>query len=117
MLLVAVPRADVMGLWSSRRNEFMEARKERRIGEHREANQRSGEGRRIDKGRRTWNRRHRARGGMIDGGKLDRRGAHPSFFGTLGFPVLRGVRRMGSTRRSGVMRRSSIRRCVDRRAP
>ena len=95
----------------------MEAVDRRRIGERRKADQHSGEGRRINERRSIWNRRHDARGEMTDGGRLDRRGAHPSLFATLGFRLLRGVRRMGSARRSGAMRRSFARRCVDRRSP
>ncbi len=92
----------------------MEAREKRRIGERREADQHSSEGRRIDEERRIWNRRDGARGEEADGRRLDRRGAHPSFFATLGFRLLRGVRRMGSARRIGAARRSYMRRCVDR---
>jgi hypothetical protein len=94
----------------------MEARDERRIRERRGAEHRSGEGRRNNEGRRIWTRRHGVRGGMTDGGKFDRRGAHPSLFATLAFPVSREPRRMDSVRRSGVMRRSFVRRCADRRA-
>jgi len=94
----------------------MEAHDERRIMERREAARHGGEGRRIDKERRSWGRRHSAGEGMTDGGKFDRRGAHPSLFATLGLPPLRGVR---SPQRSGVVRRSFVRRsfarrCVDR---
>ena len=94
----------------------MEARDDRRIGERRKADQHSSEGRPIDKRRLFWNRRHGARGEMTDGARLDRRGAHPSLFATLGFRLLRGVRRMDSARRSDVVRRSLIRRWVDRPA-
>ena len=95
----------------------MEARDERRIGERREVDQHSAEGRRIHEVRRTWERRHGSRGGWTDGGKFDRRGAYPSLFEALGFTLLRGVRRMGPPRRSAEVRRSSIRRYVDRQAP
>jgi len=95
----------------------MELRENRRIGQRREADQRSGEGRRIDKTRRTWNRRHRAQGDMTDGSEFDRRGARPSLFAMLGFTLVRGVRRKGPSRRSGVARRSFMRRHVERRAP
>ena len=40
----------------------MEAWDKRRTGERREADQHNGEGRRIDKARRIWNRRHGERG-------------------------------------------------------
>ena len=92
----------------------MKARERRGMGERREADQHRSEGRRIDVERRIWNRRDGARGEVADGRRLDRRGAHPSFFATLGFRLLRGVRRMGSVRRSGAGRRSYMRRCVDR---
>ena len=95
----------------------METRDKRRIGERRKADQRSREGRRIDKVRRAWNRRDRARGEVTGGGRLDRRGEHPSLFATLGFRLLRGVRRMDSARRNDVVRRVFMRRCLDRRAP
>jgi len=95
----------------------MEARDDRRIGERRKADQHSSEGRRIDKRRLFWNRRHGARGEMTDGARLDRRGAHPSLFATLGFRLLRGVRRMDSDRRTDVVRRSFMRRSFDRQVP
>lgn len=95
----------------------MEVRDQRRIGDRREVDQNSGEGRRIRQGRRTWDRRYDSRAGWTDGSKFDRRGAHPSLFAVLGFPVSRGVRRRGPPRRGGEVRRSSIRRYVDRRAP
>ena len=90
----------------------METRDRREIGKRREADQHSGEGRRIEKERRIWSRRNGARGEMADGGSFDRRGEHPSLFAKLGFRLLRGVRRMDSARRSEV-----VRRYVDRRAP
>ena len=97
----------------------MEAPDQRRIAERREADQRGGEGRRIDNARRNRKRRQDAgrgmAGGMADGDKFDRRGAHPSLFASLGYTLLRGVRRIGSARRSIVARRSSMRRGVDRR--
>ena len=97
----------------------MEVRDKRRIAERREADQRSGECRRIDKARRNRKRRQDAgrgmAGGMADGDKFDRRGAHPSLFASLGYTLLRGVRRIGSARRRIVARRSSMRRGVDRR--
>ena len=94
----------------------MEAQKRRRIGERREADQHSGEGRRIDKARRIGNRRRGQGEGeeLTDRDKYDRRGAHPSFYAGLGFSLLRGVRRLGPVRRSDVVRRSNIRRRVDR---
>ncbi len=91
----------------------MEVPDGRRIGERREADQRSGEERRIDKKRRIWSRRFRARE-TTDEGRYDRRGGLTSLFAVIGFPLLRGVRRMGSARRSGAVRRSFIRRWVDR---
>ena len=94
----------------------MELPDNRRIGERREADQRIGEGRRIDTARRTRSRRHGALGEPTDGDEFDRRGAHPSLFATLGFTLVRGIRRKGSPRRSGVVRRSFMRRRVDRRA-
>ena len=93
----------------------MEAQDQRRITERREADQRGGEGRRIDKARRNRKRRQDAGRGMADGDKFDRRGAHPSLFASLGYTLLRGVRRIGSARRNIVARRSSMRRGVDRR--
>ena len=54
---------------------------------------------------------------MTDGGRFDRRGEHPSLFATLGFRLLRGVRRMDSDRRSDVVRRSFMRRSLDRQVP
>ncbi len=95
----------------------MEARDKRRIWERRKADQHSDEGRRIDKRRRIWKRRHDARGEMTDGGRLDRRGEHPSLFATLGFRLLRGVRRMDSDRRTDVVRRAFMRRSLDRQVP
>ncbi len=98
----------------------MEAQNTRRIRERREAELHSGEGRRIDKARRLGDRRRGQGGGegegeeLTDRDKYDRRGAHPSLFATLGFSLLRGVRRLGSARRSDVVRRSNIRRRVDR---
>ncbi len=98
----------------------MEAPDQRRIAERREADQRSGECRRIDNTRRNQKRRQDAgrgmAGGMADGDKFDRRGAHPSLFASLGYTLLRGVRRIGSARRRIIARRSSMRRGVDRRA-
>ncbi len=98
----------------------METPDQRRIAERREADQRSGDCRRIDNTRRNQKRRQVAgrgmAGGMADGAKFDRRGAHPSLFATLGYTLLRGVRRIGSARRSIIARRSSMRRGVDRRA-
>ena len=97
----------------------METPDHRRIAERREADQRNGEGRRIDKARRNRKRRQDAgrgmAGGMADGDEFDRRGAHPSLFATLGYTLLRGVRRIGSARRRIIARRSSMRRGVDRR--
>ena len=95
----------------------MEAQDKRRIWERRKADQHSDEGRRIDQRRRIWKRRHGAREEMTDGGRLDRRGEYPSLFATLGYRLLRGVRRMDSDRRGDVVRRFFIRRCLDRRAP
>ena len=94
----------------------MEAQDERRIAERREANQRSSEGRRIDKVRRIWSHRHSAGGGMAGEDKFDRRGEHPSLFAGFGFTLLRGIRRIDPTRRSSEVRRSFIRRGFDRRA-
>ena len=94
----------------------MEERDRRRIAERREADQRSGESRRIDKARRYWNRRQGVGGGTAEGDKFDRRGEHPSLFASLGYTLLRGVRRIGAARRSAIARRSLMRRGVDRRA-
>ncbi len=97
----------------------METPDQRRIAERREADQRSGECRRIDKARRNRKRRQdagRGMAGVADGDKFDRRGAHPSLFASLGYSLLRGVRRIGSARRRIVARRSSMRRGIDRRA-
>ena len=98
----------------------METPDQRRIAERREADQRSGECRRIDNARRNRKRRQAAGRGMAgevaDGDKFERRGAHPSLFASLGYTLLRGVRRIGSARRNIVARRSSMRRGVDRRA-
>ena len=98
----------------------MGAQHSRRIVERREADQHTGEGRRFDTVRRLGDRRRGQGGGegegeeLTDRDKYDRRGAHPSLFATLGFSLLRGVRRLGSARRSDVVRRSNIRRRVDR---
>lgn len=92
----------------------MEVQDQRRIKDRRGADQRSSDGRRIEKERRGWSRRHLSGEGLSDGGKFDRRGAHPSMFARLGFPLLRGVRRLDSPRRSGVVRRSFVRRSADR---
>ena len=82
--------------------------------ERRAVDQRTSEGRRIDRERRGWSRRHRSGEALSDGGKFDRRGENPSMFARLGFPLLRGVRRLDSPRRSGVVRRSFVRRSADR---
>jgi hypothetical protein len=92
----------------------MELQDQRRTRARRAADQRSGEGRRIDNERRGWSRRDVAGERLSDGGKFDRRGPHPSVFAQLGFPLLRGVRRLDSPRRSGVLRRSFVRRSADR---
>jgi hypothetical protein len=93
----------------------METPDQRRIAERREADQRSGECRRIDTARRNRKRRQDSGRGMADEDKFDRRGTHPSLFATLGYTLLRGVRRIGSARRRIIARRSSMRRGVDRR--
>ncbi len=87
---------------------------EGRARERREANQRSGERRRIEEERRGWDRRHSAKE-RTDEHDFDRRGAHPSLFAARGFRLLRGVRRMSSARR-GAVRRSLRRRLDDRLA-
>ncbi len=94
----------------------MEAQNTRRIRERREADHYSGEGRRFDNVRRLGDRRRGEGEGeeLTDRDKYDRRGAHPSLFATLGFSLLRGVRRLGLARRSDVVRRSNVRRRVDR---
>ena len=92
----------------------MEVQDQRRIRERRAADHRSSEGRRMDKERRGRSRRHVSGEQLSDGGKFDRRGAHPSVFARLGFPLLRGVRRLDSPRRSGELRRSFVRRSSDR---
>ncbi len=98
----------------------MGAQQSRRIVERREADHHSGEGRRIDRARRLGDRRRGQGEGEGEGEELtdrdnyDRRGAHPSLFATLGFSLLRGVRRLGLARRSDVVRRSNVRRRVDR---
>ena len=98
----------------------MGAQQSRRVVERREAELHSGEGRRIDKARRLGDRRRGQGEGegegeeLTDRDKYDRRGAHPSLFATLGFSLLRGVRRLGLARRSDVVRRSNVRRRVDR---
>ncbi len=73
----------------------MEAQKERRIGQRRGPEKRSRRRRRIRKGRRIWNRR-------VDAVPVedDQRVA---------------VRRMGSLRRGGAVRRSHTRRIGERR--
>ena len=91
----------------------MEAQDRRSFGERREASPHGGEGRRIDGVRRIWKRRHGGLRGMTHEGEFDRRGVHPSLFAALGFPLLRGVRRVGSARRSGLARRSAMRRWTD----
>ena len=99
----------------------MGAQQSRRIVERREAELHSGEGRRIDKARRLGDRRRGQGEGegegegeeLTDRENYDRRGAHPSLFATLGFSLLRGVRRLGLARRSDVVRRSDVRRRVD----
>jgi len=93
----------------------MEVWEERRVTERRAADQRSGAGRRSEKRRSSGNRRNSAPGAKTDGDKFDRRGAYPSLFATLGFPVVRGVRRKGSPRRVALVRRCAVRRSVDRR--
>jgi hypothetical protein len=95
----------------------MEVWEERRVSERRAANPRSSAGRRREKRRGSENRRNRVSGARTDGDKSDRRGAYPSLFATLGFPVLRGVRRKDSPRRGALVRRCSVRRSTDRRAP
>ena len=94
----------------------MEVQEQRRIAERRAADQRSAESRRIDKARRYWNRRQDARGSMTEGGEFDRRGAYPSLFASLGYTLLRGVRRIVPIRRNVEVRRSFMRRSIDRRA-
>jgi len=68
----------------------MQAQDRRSFGERREAGPYVGEGRRIDEVRRIWNRRHGGPGGVTDEGEFDRRGAHPSLFAALGFPLFGG---------------------------
>ena len=91
----------------------MEAHNRRLFGERRDAGPRGGEGRRIDEVRRIRNRRHGGSRGMTHEDEFDRRGVHPWLFAALGFPLLRGIRRVGLARRSGVARRSVLRRWTD----
>ncbi len=93
-----------------------EAGNDRRIAERREADQRSGEDRRIDNARRNWNRRYDAPGATPGVSEFDRRGVHPSLFAMHGFKLLRGIRRTDSARRNDEGRRFFMRRCVERRA-